>query len=103
VLFDLAHEINRLRNEQPNKAAELAGELVSLGNLLGLLGREPDAFLQASSAGELSAEEIEQLIAERKAARAARDFQRADEIRDELQQQGVVLEDSAAGTTWRRT
>ena len=103
VLFDLAHEINRLRTAEPDKAAELAGELISLAGLLGLLSREPDAFLQAGSADGLSAEEIEQLIAERKAARAARNFQRADDIRDELQQQGVVLEDGAAGTTWRRT
>jgi cysteinyl-tRNA synthetase len=103
VLFDLAHEINRVRATEPAKAAEQAGELVSLGNLLGLLSRAPDAFLQAGSGAGLSAEQIEQLIAERKAARAARNFQRADEIRNELLQQGVVLEDGAAGTTWRRT
>jgi len=102
VLFDLSHEINRIRATDPEKAAELAGELVSLGGLLGLLGREPDAFLQGGGADDLSADDIEQLIAERKAARAARNFQRADEIRDTLQQQGVVLEDGPAGTTWRR-
>jgi len=102
VLFDLSHEINRIRATDPEKAAELAGELVSLGGLLGLLGRDPDAFLQGGGADDLSADDIEQLIAERKAARAARNFQRADEIRDTLQQQGVVLEDGPAGTTWRR-
>lgn len=103
VLFDLAHEINRVRQSEPGKAAELAGELVSLAGLLGLLGRDPDAFLQAGSAGSLSAEMIEDLIRQRKEARAARNFKRADEIRDELQQQGIVLEDGAQGTTWRRT
>jgi cysteinyl-tRNA synthetase len=103
VLFDLAHEINRIRTTEPAKAAELAGELVSRGNLLGLLGRDPDAFLQAGSESGLSAEAIEQLIMERKEARTARNFKRADEIRDELLKQGVVLEDGAAGTTWRRT
>lgn len=102
VLFDLAHEINRLRQSEPARAAELAGELVSLGKLLGLLERSPDAFLQSGGQAGLSAEEIEQLIAERKAARANRDFQRADAIRDELLQKGVVLEDSPQGTTWRR-
>jgi len=103
VLFDLAHEINRVRPSAPAKAAEFAGELVSLGSLLGLLGRAPDQFLQAGSTAGLSADNIEQLIAERKAARAARNFQRADEIRDELIKQGVVLEDGSQGTTWRRT
>jgi cysteinyl-tRNA synthetase len=103
VLFDLAHEINRIRETDSTKAAALAGELVSLGNLLGLLGREPDAFLQAGNESSLSADAIEQLIEDRKAARAARNFQRADEIRDELLKQGIVLEDSAKGTTWRRT
>ncbi|MBI1425316.1 MAG: cysteine--tRNA ligase [Gammaproteobacteria bacterium] len=103
VLFDLAHEINRVRTSAPDKAAELAGELVSLGSLLGLLTRKPDEFLQGGSTEGLSAQDIERLIEERKAARAARNFQRADDIRKELLEQGVVLEDSAGGTTWRRT
>ena len=103
VLFDLAHEINRIRDAEPAKAAELAGELVSLGRLLGLLGRDPDAFLQAGTAGGLSADEIERLIVARKEARATRNFQRADEIRNELLAQGIVLEDGPNGTTWRRT
>ena len=103
VLFDLAHEINRVRQSDSAKAAELAGELVSLGSLLGLLGRDPDAFLQAGIEAGLSAENIEDLIRQRKEARAARNFKRADEIRDELQQQGIVLEDGPKGTTWRRT
>ncbi|MEJ2362144.1 MAG: cysteine--tRNA ligase [Gammaproteobacteria bacterium] len=102
VLFDLAHEINRVRNSEPVRAAELAGELVSLGGLLGLLERSPDVFLQAGGGDGLSAAEIEGLILERKQARAARNFQRADEIRDSLQQQGIVLEDGPQGTTWRR-
>jgi cysteinyl-tRNA synthetase len=69
---------------------------------LGLLERSPDVFLQAGGGDGLSAAEIEGLILERKQARAARNFQRADEIRDSLQQQGIVLEDGPQGTTWRR-
>jgi cysteinyl-tRNA synthetase len=71
--------------------------------LLGLLGRDPDAFLQAGNAVSLSAEKIEGLIVERKEARSSRNFKRADEIRDELLEQGVVLEDGPKGTTWRRS
>ena len=103
VLFDLAHEINRIRDAEPIKAAELAGELVSLGGLLGLLGRAPDVFLQAGTVGGLSAEEIESLIKERNEARASKNFKRADEIRKELLAQGIVLEDGPSGTSWRRS
>jgi len=102
VLFELAHEINRLRQAEPGKAASLAGELIELGGLLGFLERNPDDFFQAGSPEGLSAEAIENLIAERNAARAQRNFQRADEIRDSLLEQGVVLEDGAQGTSWRR-
>ena len=101
VLFDLAKEINRLKEQGDIKAASsLAGELVSLGAMLGLLSQDPDAFLQAGT--ELSEEEILVLIAERNAARAEKNWQRADEVRDQLYQQGVVIEDSAEGTTWRQ-
>jgi len=75
----------------------------ALGGVLGLLGRDPRAFLQREEgAGALPADAIDALIAERSAARKGRDFARADAIRAELEAAGVVLEDGAAGTTWRR-
>ena len=96
VLFELANEVNRSRSVQQ------ATQLRALGGILGVLGREPAAFLQADGGAGISGEEIERLIAARKAARKAKNFSEADRIRDTLLQQGVVLEDGAGGTTWRR-
>ena len=92
VLFELAAEVNR------NRSAQTAGMLRALGGCLGLLQQDPQTFLQAgSSLGEV---EIEQRIGQRTAAKQARNFTEADRIRDELLAQGIVLKDSAAGTTW---
>ncbi|WP_348655351.1 cysteine--tRNA ligase [uncultured Spongiibacter sp.] len=103
VLFDLVRELNNARAAGEDAAVtEQAALLRSLGAILGILGCEAEAFLQAGSAGELSAEEIESLIAERVQAKKDRDFARADGIRAQLLEGGVVLEDSREGTTWRR-
>ena len=97
VLFDLANEANRA----PSSRA--AVQLRALGGLLGLLGRDSDAFLRSGGAqGAVSETEIAKGIAEREEARRARDFRRADEIRAGLLEKGVVLEDGSEGTTWRR-
>ena len=99
VLFELAGEVNREGDP------ERAGQLKALAGVLGLLQRDPVAFLQAGTAaadGEWSETRIEAMIAERTAAKKARDFARADAIRDDMARAGIVLEDSAAGTSWRR-
>ncbi len=92
VLFDLASEVNRTRS------AVLAGLLKALGGCLGLLQQDPLAFLQ-SGAG-VSQEDIARRIAERAAAKAAKNFGEADSIRQELLAMGIVLKDSASGTSW---
>ncbi|MBU9453528.1 cysteine--tRNA ligase [Burkholderia multivorans] len=101
TLFELAGEVNRTRD------ASLARQLKQLAGLLGLLGREPRAFLQqasgAAQAGALSVDEIEAKIAARAAAKRAKDYAEADRIRAELLDAGIALEDKPGGSTeWRR-
>jgi cysteinyl-tRNA synthetase len=92
VLFDLAAEINR------SKSAQLSALLKQLGGLLGILQNPPQAFLQSGAALDDAA--IQTKIAERAAAKAAKNFALADQIRKDLAAQGIVLKDSAQGTTW---
>ncbi|MDP2263376.1 MAG: cysteine--tRNA ligase [Hydrogenophaga sp.] len=97
VLFDLASEVNRSKN------ASLAGLLRALGGTLGLLQTDPQTYLQGGGGGAGLAEpQILALIAERAAAKSAKNFAEADRIRQTLLAQGVVLKDSASGTTWER-
>ena len=103
VLFDLAREANTLRESKPAEAAGLAALLKELGGLLGILQADPEVFLKAGTAGDgMPAEEVEKLIAARKAARTAKDWKEADRLRAELDAAGIVIEDGAGGTTWRR-
>ncbi len=96
VLFELANEANR------TGSAEAAMLLRALGGVLGLLGRDAEAFLRGGLPEGWTAERIEQMIAKRAAAKSARDYGEADRIRDELAKAGILLEDGPGGTTWRR-
>jgi cysteinyl-tRNA synthetase len=103
VLFDLARDINKLRADDPTQAAVLGALLCRLGGILGILQRTADDYLKAgSTAGGLSDVDIDALIAQRIAARKAKNFAESDRIRDELKAKGVILEDGPGGTTWRR-
>lgn len=103
VLFDLAREINRQRDGNPGGAGALAAVLKHLGAELGLLQNDPEQHFQGEVSDGPTAEVIEQLIADRKVARANKDFAESDRIRDELAAQGVKLEDGPEGTTWSRS
>ena len=86
-----------------SEQAELKGQLLACAELLGLLQQSPgDWFQQAVSAGAMSVEQIESLMAARQQAKIDKNYAGADEIRAELLSAGVVLEDSREGTTWRR-
>lgn len=107
VLFSLASEVNKAAKAQDtDKAWQLAQQLRALAKSLNILQQPPKQFLQAvigkKSENGLSDDAIDALIAERGDAKANKDYARADEIRMQLKEAGIELEDSSAGTTWRR-
>ena len=75
--------------------------LLRLGNLLGILNLDPEEFLRGEDGLDLDRSEIDNLIRERETARAVKNWQRADEIRDQLLKMKVVVEDTASGSDWR--
>ena len=101
-IFHLAREINRETDEK--KREELAEAMRSGGWLLGLLQADPESwFIKARSSDLLDEDAINILIKSRESARKSGDYSEADRIRDELGSSGVIIEDSASGTRWRRT
>jgi cysteinyl-tRNA synthetase len=93
--------LHELANEAFQGRPGAAGELRRLGAVLGLLQRDPQAFLQAG-AGKESDAWVGERISARQAARQRKDFKEADDIRKDLLDKGIVLEDSGSSTTWRR-
>ncbi|MBX4180922.1 cysteine--tRNA ligase [Sodalis sp. CWE] len=105
VLFEIAREINRLKNKQMKIVQGLASTLRSLGGILGILQQNPITFLQqcrVSRFEKIGNEKIEALNQKRNDARKAGQWELADALRNELINLGVVLEDGPHGTTWYR-
>ncbi|WP_257286173.1 cysteine--tRNA ligase [Endozoicomonas sp. SESOKO1] len=99
VLFELVRHLNTVRSQDESAALPLAALLVKLGGVLGILQRNPEAFLK--SGADVDEAIIETMIQQRNDAKRNRDFAEADRIRDELAARGVILQDSREGTTWR--
>ena len=99
TLFGLAKLINNSQNVQ--EQSMYSSTMKELGQVLGLLHENSDAFLQYGAS--LSDDEIEAQIQQRNEARKANDFQKADQIRDDLAEQGILLDDSTEGTTWKKS
>ena len=116
VLFDLAREINRARGTEAAQAAGLAALLIELGGVFGLLQMDPEEYFKvklsgvSTSASNMTAtltvpygqKHIERLIQKRNEARNSKNWKEADRIRDELAANGILIEDGASGTSWRR-
>lgn len=100
VLFELAKTVNSQRQKDVDQANALAQLLKKLGGYIGILQMDADKFLKQGVS--LSDEQVDAKITSRNEARADKDFALSDQIRDELSEFGIVLEDDASGTTWRR-
>jgi cysteinyl-tRNA synthetase len=98
--FALARALNK--SNDASEIDKLAASMYASGDIMGLLGNDPEQWFAGHVEGDLPADEIEALIEQRAAAKAKRDFQLADAIRDKLSDAGVSIQDGREGTTWRR-
>lgn len=101
VLFEMVHEINVAREKNDPAVVGLANMLYALSRMIALLIRSPEEYFRGENQ-DFDSVLIEKLIEERNAARAAKDWGRGDEIRKQLTEMGIVLEDSAKGTLWKK-
>ena len=97
MLHELVGELNKAETDE--EKARLKGELIAAGAVLGLLQQDPEAWLKGDKD---DAAEIDDLVAQRIAARKAKNFAEADRIRAVLAMKGILIEDNAGGTSWRR-
>lgn len=100
VLFDLAHEIQRLRDKDLSAAAAHGALLRHLSSVFGILQTDPEVFFQAGS--DIDITKIEALIAARQQARKEKNWAEADRIRKKAEEMKIVFEDTASGTTWKK-
>jgi len=114
VIFDLTRELNKAIDQTDrDSAGRLSQTLLHFGKVLGLLKLDPKHFLgmdavadgntnQVVGSGELTVLDINTLIAHRNQAKVEKNFDRADNIREQLRENGILIEDTSDGkTTWR--
>lgn len=103
VMFELVKALNIARQQQDQEQVRLlAGTLREMGAVLGILQNDPEQYFRGAAQDGISDDEIETKIEERKRARENKDWAESDRIRDWLSEQGIVLDDGKAGTSWRR-
>ena len=111
LVFEKVREMNRVMDDMQGDAEEetvysfrkVQHQLNLVGRTLGLFQEKPENFFEqvAESSDRVDDEKIEKLLEERTVARAEKDWARSDEIRDQLKEMGVILEDGPKGTSWR--
>jgi cysteinyl-tRNA synthetase len=101
VFFGLAKDLNKATDIETK--VQLAAQMYACGDLMGLLGDDPDAWFAGHVEGELTSEEIDVLVEKRNVAKSTGDYTAADAVRDELKELGITIQDSREGTTWRRS
>lgn len=101
VFFGLAKDLNKATDIETK--VQLAAQMYACGDLMGLLGDDPDAWFAGHVEGDLTSEEIDVLVEKRNVAKSTGDYAAADAVRDELKELGITIQDSREGTTWRRS
>ena len=99
--FALARQLNK--SNDAREMEQLAASMYASGELMGLLGNDPEQWFAGDAEDGMSADAIEALITERNQAKAEKDYPRADEIRAKLKESGIEIQDGRGGTTWRRS
>jgi len=102
VLMELNGLLGNLEDKTQSEKKSIKIDLLSSGNILGILQEDPNSWLKIGQAqDEVDSETIEKLIESRNKARANKDFEMADSIRDELGSMGIEIEDTSTGTIWK--
>ena len=97
-IIEIAKNLSKADSDDLKK--KFKKELLFSANLLGILQESPDVWLGIGKADNIDSDNIDKLIQERNEARAAKDFQKADDIRSQLNDMGIEIEDTADGTVW---